>query len=180
VYDAKPSKFVTLTVNNNLYNSPREAYDRTRRHVATLTRTLRKAVGEWEYIRILEITKKGFPHYHFLVRGGYVDQEWLSDQWDRLTGAHIVDIRKIKNMTHATRYLMKYLYKQKAVPWTTRRVCWTRSFFPPPSTEKPPSLQLEDLRREGAWPPSFFAVYHEGRSIERIGPDMWALTESLM
>jgi hypothetical protein len=110
-----------------------------------------------------------------LVRGAYVDQDWLSAEWNRLVGAKIVDIRRIKNMTHATRYLMKYLYKQKAVPWTTRRVCWTRKFFPPATTDKPESLCLEEIHYEGCWPPSFFANYHEGRRLERLGPDMWAL-----
>lgn len=172
---AKPNKFVTLTVNNSLYASPREAYDATRRHVATLTRSIRKHVGEWEYLRVLEVTRRGWPHYHQVARGGYVDQHWLSQQWDLLTGAKIVDIRAVKNLKEAAAYLMKYLYKQTSVPWTNRRLTWTKGFFPRDQTEKPEKLYLVDPRRESRYPPSFFADYHEGRQLERIGPDMWAL-----
>lgn len=173
---AKPSKFVTLTVNNGLFKCPREAYDRTRRAVGALTRSIRSDFGEWEYLRILEITRKGWPHYHFLARGAYVPQSWLANRWDELTGAHIVDIRKVKNLAHAAHYLMKYLYKQKAVPWTTRRVCWSRGFFAPPADEPPPKLELIDANREGMPPSSYFANYHDGRTLERVGPDMWIVT----
>jgi len=176
--EAKPNKFVTLTVNNSLYVTPREAYDKTRRHVTTLTRTIRHELGEWEYLRVLEVTKKGWPHYHMIARGPFVDQQWLSAKWQLLTGAKIVDIRRIKKQVDAARYIMKYLYKQKYVPWTNRRVSWTRGFFPPSQTEPPPSLLLEELHREGMWPPSFFAVYHNGQPIHRIGPDMWTLTRA--
>lgn len=174
VVDAKPNKFVTLTVCNDLFESPRDAYDRTRRHVTTLSRKIRSTVDEWEYLRVLEVTKRGYPHYHLVVRGGFVDQSWLSQEWDRLTGAYIVDIRKIKNMSHATSYVMKYLYKQKAITWTNRRMSWSKGFFKEPREPPPESLQLVEPERMGQWPASFFSTYKEGRGIERIGPDMWA------
>lgn len=174
--EAKPNKFVTLTVNNSLYESPREAYDKTRKHVTTLTRTIRQELGSWEYMRVLEVTRKGFPHYHLIARGPFVDQMWLSARWQLLTGAKIVDIRRIKKQVDAARYIMKYLYKQKYIPWTNRRVSWTRGFFPDPKEPAPEKLNLIDVHREGMWPASFFAVYHEGWPIERLGPDMWAFT----
>lgn len=176
VVAAKPSKFVTLTVNNGLFESRREAYDRTRRHIGTLTRSVRSRFGNWEYLRILEVTKKGWPHYHLVVRGAYVPQAWLANRWDELTGAHIVDIRRVKNMKHAAAYIMKYLYKQKSVPWTNRRVAWSRKFFPPPDNDPPPKLELIDIRTEGHTPASYFANYHEGKTLCRVGPDMWYVT----
>jgi len=174
--DAKPTKFVTLTVANNLYADPREAYDKTRRHVGTLSRSIRKITDEWEYLRVLEVTRKGWPHYHLIARGGWVDQSWLSSTWRSLTGAPIVDIRRVRKQADAAKYIMKYLYKQKAVPWTNRRVSWSRNFFAKSRDPPPPSLQLEDVHREGWWPASYFSFYHPDHELERIGPDMWAVT----
>lgn len=38
-------------------------------------------------------TNEGYGVMHILFRGGFISQQWLSDTWNLLTGAYIVDIR---------------------------------------------------------------------------------------
>lgn len=108
---------------------PREAFDRTRKSVAELFRWFAKTGRKHEYVRILEETKLGYPHYHFLLRGErYLPQEEISSLWQQLAGSPIVDIRAIDD-GHTAKYVTKYLAKQDAVPFTTRRVSSSRNFF---------------------------------------------------
>ncbi len=171
--DAKPNKLVTLTVRPKMYDHPREAYDKTRKAVSKLTHKIRNEGKEWEYLRVLEVTKKGWPHYHLVVRGDYVKQQWLADEWYKLSGAWIVDIRRIKKQSEAASYVMKYLYKQKSVPWTDRRVSFSRNFFAKDKDDKPEPLFLIDVKIEGGSPASNLNWWTEGTVIERIGNDMW-------
>lgn len=132
---AKPNKLITLTVNPRCYITPREAFEETRRKLSELARVVRKQTGEFEYLRVLEVTKKGWPHYHLVARSPYIKQKWISDVWNDLTGAPIVDIRAIRKAEHVVPYVMKYLCKQTYIPWTNRRISWSKSFFP---KEDPP------------------------------------------
>src|SRR6266436_9544748 len=127
VDEAKPTKFITLTINPKCYENPREAYDKTRRKISDLAKAVRVHAGEFEYIRVLEVTKKGWPHYHLVARCGFIKQKWLSDAWASSTGAPIVDIRAIKKTDNVFKYMLKYLCKQEYIPWTNRRVCWSKS-----------------------------------------------------
>jgi len=175
VIAAKPNKLVTLTLRPSDFESPRDAYDKSRRSVSKLTAKIRKEVEEWEYLRVLEITKKGFPHYHLVVRGSYLDKDWLAAQWEKLTKAWIVDIRKIKGAHNTAAYITKYLHKQKQIPWTNRRVSWTKRFFPPDEDEPPPKLDLEEVQISGERP-DYYAYYKlQNCRLEAVGPDMWKL-----
>lgn len=131
VAEAEPNRFVTLTVNPSAEISPKSAWEKNSRHIPTLIKTLRKSVGPIEYFRVLEVTRKGWPHWHFLVRSGYIAQKLVSDEWCKLTGAPIVDVRQVKKTFAAYSYCVKYLAKQAYVPWTNRRCTWSKDFFPP-------------------------------------------------
>ncbi|MHC4371343.1 MAG: rolling circle replication-associated protein, partial [Planctomycetota bacterium] len=93
---ARPNRFLTLTVDPQLYENPRHAFDQTRRKVSECMRTLRNRYGELEYLRVTELTRRGWPHYHMLVRSPYIPHEVVKRRWRELTGAIIVDLRKIK------------------------------------------------------------------------------------
>lgn len=118
VADAQANRLITLTVNPARYDSPRAAYDHTRRRIPILSARLRRTYGEFEFFRILEVTKKGWPHYHLIARSPYIPQTELSQLWNELTGAPIVDVRKLDRRTNAYWYVTKYLAKQKYIPWT--------------------------------------------------------------
>jgi len=47
------------------------------------------------YIKVPELSKNGKQHVHILFRGGYIDQKYLSDLWQEIHHAKIVDIRRV-------------------------------------------------------------------------------------
>ena len=127
---ARPNRFLTLTTCGGANETPRQIFDWTRRQLSELTKQYRREGRPIEYLRVLEATKLGFPHYHLLVRSEYLEQKELSHRWAHLTRAFIVDIRSLTRDENAARYVMKYLTKQGSVPFTNRRLSWTRNFFP--------------------------------------------------
>jgi len=78
---------------------------------AKLVQKIRYKTGNFEYLLVFELTKKGTPHIHMLSRGGFIPQAWLSDQWKKLTGSFIVDIRRIRRKKDVSNYITKYLGK---------------------------------------------------------------------
>lgn len=140
--DARPNRLVTLTVATRSWENPRAAYEGTKGRVTQLAVRLRRTHGEFEYMKVLEVTKNGWPHYHLIVRSEYIPQQTISNIWADLTGAPIVDVRKLNKSRDVYFYVMKYLAKQKYVPWTTRRVSWTKNFFPPNEHKTPKTLGL--------------------------------------
>lgn len=79
----------------------------------------------WSVFKVFEATQAGWPHLHVLVRGCFVDQRWLSAQWDELLGAPIVHVKAIDNPGRAANYVAKYL--SKAPHQFARRRRWSRS-----------------------------------------------------
>ena len=119
--DAEPNRLITLTISTSLWETPRQSYEATKSKVTQLAIRLRRKFGEFEYFKVLEVTKKGWPHYHLVVRSGYIPQPTISDIWQQLTGAHIVDVRAIKKTRDVYFYVVKYLAKQKYIPWNRFR-----------------------------------------------------------
>ena len=153
--DARPSKLITLTVNPACHETPRAAYDHTRRALAELSKRIRKRTPEFEYLRVLELTRQGWPHYHLVARCNFISQSWLSTNWADLSGAKIVDVRQIKKGRRVFNYVMKYLLKQKYIHWTNRRCSVSRNFFP-----------KEDEANNRTWK-------LDSQRIHKIPPDVW-------
>jgi hypothetical protein len=82
-----------------------------------------------DYFLVWERTKRGWPHIHILLVAPRVAKRWLSHQWLELTGCYIVDIQQVSSVSHAARYLAKYLAKDPAVPAGYRRWRRTAGFF---------------------------------------------------
>lgn len=138
---ARPTHFLTLTVRTTLYRSPRDAYDLTRRHIAHVAMYWRRTGGEFEYVRFLETTKRGWPHWHLIVRSPGARKNWLKQRWFEWTHAFEIDLQPIADDARVTRYCLKYASKaDRAIEFTKRRVAWTRRFFPP----KPPRQENTD------------------------------------
>lgn len=65
-----------------------------------------------EYLRVFEAhPSSGWPHMHVLMRAPFLDIWWLRDQWEKLTGAFMVDIRAVKTRAGAAYYCAKYIGK---------------------------------------------------------------------
>lgn len=169
VQKAKPNRLLTLTVNPALYSSPRNAFDETRRKVPVLIRQLRKRFGTIEYLRITEATRKGYPHYHLLVRSGYLPQRVVRDMWKDLTGAAIVDLRRVNKTWSAYTYLVKYLSKLHNLEWTERHVSLSRQFVPKSDSPEPEDLELCNGEIIFSHPAMILAERYQGWEIRRYG-----------
>ncbi len=68
-------------------------------------------------IAVLEVTRNAatggwHPHLHVLIRGDYVPQKLVAMTWEAITGtSRIVDVRRVKSLQNASRYVTKYLSK---------------------------------------------------------------------
>lgn len=173
VADAEPNRLITLTVNPAMHESPRAAYDATRRQIPELSKRIRKGYTEFEFFRVLEATKKGWPHYHLVTRSPYIPQGELSSIWNELTGAWIVDVRALHRRTNAYWYVVKYLGKQAHIPWTDRRATWTKNFFR--KTDFAPGESLHILRPyfANAHPADHCRWCYEGAYLERYSKNCW-------
>lgn len=170
---AKPNRLVTLTVNPANHESPRAAYDDTRRAIPALSAKLRRRFGEFEFFRILEVTKKGWPHYHLMVRSEYIPQPEISSLWNELVGAPIVDVRALHKSVQAYWYVVKYLGKQKMIPWTDRRAAWTRRFFPKDDFTAGDKLFILRPYFANAHPADHARWMYEGATLERYSDNCW-------
>lgn len=172
---AEPTKFITLTIQPKFFQTPREAYDQTRRKVSDFAKVLRLGGRTFEYLKVLEATKKGWPHYHLIARTPYVPQKLLSVEWAKLTGAPIVDVRAVKKKEGVFKYVLKYLCKQAYIPWTNRRVSWSRDFFPTKEPTEPIDLSGFNSRVEYQHPSTYLANHFNGRQATEIRPGLWAI-----
>lgn len=163
---AKPSRLLTLTVDTKLWDSPRSAFDGTRRQVSELGRKLRKDYKEFEYLRVTELTRGGWPHYHLLVRSPYLPQPKVKALWKELTGAVIVDLRQVKSKLDTFYYLVKYLSKLHNLGWTDRHVSYSRSFFPKSEKKGESELDLVESSIIESHPAEI--LYHQYRHAQVV------------
>lgn len=175
---AKPDRFITLTVDPKHWATPRDAYDGTRRKLSDFAKEIRKLRGRFEYLRVLEVTKKGWPHYHFLAHCDYIPQSTLSKIWASLTGAVIVDVRRVEQKTNVFRYVLKYLCKQAYVPWTSRRVSWSKNFFPKPEEKEARQNPFINRTRNILHPADVMANRYAGQTIVELRPGVWVVEGS--
>ncbi len=165
---AKPTRLLTLTVDPALYVSPRHAWEETRRKVPLLIRKLRLKFGEVEYLRVTEVTKKGWPHYHLLVRSGFIPHSVVRKLWNELTGARIVDLRQVTATFKAYQYLVKYLSKLHKLEWTERHVSVSRGFIPEDTWEAEDPLQYAEEVFHSYHPANWVVEHCQGLTVHRL------------
>jgi hypothetical protein len=144
--------------------------------ISKLVQKIRRRGTDFEYLRVLEVTKKGWPHWHFVARAGFIPQKWLSETWDELTGAKIVDIRRIKETSEVYWYVVKYLAKQLYVRWTDRRTAMSKKFQTTPPPKPRGSLQLEEIQRHMQHPQDFIRENFSGQTLYPLSPIAWTLS----
>jgi hypothetical protein len=170
---------LTLTVDPKLWKNPREAFDGTRRQVSVLLSSLRKRFGPIEYLRVTEVTVAGWPHYHMLLRSGFLPHAVIKSQWQQLTGASIVDVRQVLPKWNAYTYLLKYLCKLHNLGWTERHVSTSRDFFPPEPESKSPKLPIQRSEKIAMHPSTYLRVHAVGSFVAKLTPSIFALGNSL-
>ena len=111
IASGEPDRMVTLTCRPVEGYTPKEIHDRCRKKIPLLFAALRKEFGAIEYAAVLETTAKGMPHWHILVRGGYIPQARLKQLWHKMTGNFVVGVEKIRSTKSVQSYIVKYLAK---------------------------------------------------------------------
>lgn len=174
-HNAEPNRLLTLTVDPSIHENPRAAFIATSPKVAELVRKLRLEVNEVEYMRVTEVTKAGFPHYHLLMRSSFIHHSKIKKTWCLLTGAKIVDVRKVHETFKAYSYLVKYLTKLHRLEWTERHVSYSRNFFNPADLEKYVFPKLEQIRRHDEHPYKYLADRFLDQEIDITGAMKWVI-----
>lgn len=125
-----PNRFITLTVNPRIGDSPAHRLSLlARAWRVTVQRLRRRYVGKTiDYFAIVEETQKGEPHLHILFRGPFVPQAYLSQCMAEIIESPIVDIRKIKNVRETIRYVAKYVTKAPARFGDNKRYWSSRTY----------------------------------------------------
>lgn len=172
---AKPNRLLTLTVDPSLYQNPRHAFDKTRRKVPECMRFLRTRFKHVEYLRVTELTRNGWPHYHLMVRSPFIPHEVVKRKWAALTGAVIVDLRQIKEKLNTYTYLVKYLSKMHKIGWTERHVSYSRGFFPQDDHPVKEPLELSDHTIIEAHPSTYIYSRFRGAKLTALGINLYAL-----
>lgn len=92
-----------------------------------------------KFIAILEFQKNGRAHLHVLI-DRYIDDHWISEQWQAVGGGKVVDIRFV-DIHRISAYLSKYLTKDLMLicPPRKRRITTCRA------------IRLFDPRLPGGW-----------------------------
>lgn len=175
--DAKPTRMLTLTVNPAKWQTPREAFDGTRRQVPELLRRLRARFGEIEYLRVTELTRQGWPHYHLLLRSDYIPHAVVKKAWNELTGAYIVDLRQVDKTFRAYTYLVKYLSKLHKIEWTERHVSYSKNFFPPESPPPASDVAMERPSILPFHPITYLMQHHQGDFIQPLTNTLYLIVD---
>ena len=72
---------------------------------------LLKRYGHFEFLKILEVQKKGRPHLHVLISGiPYISQQDLANVWRKYGGGYVW-IKDINKNINALWYVLKYVNK---------------------------------------------------------------------
>jgi len=146
--DVHVDALLTLTCNPRIWATPGLAFQRMTLAIPLLVKRIRRRYpnARVQYFLVWERTAAGWPHAHLLLQAPYLPQEWLSAQWNQLTGAYVIDIRQVTSRSQARGYVSKYLAKDPAVPTGYRRFRSSLLFFP----IQPPRNRLE-LPEEERW-----------------------------
>jgi len=93
--------------------------------------------------------------------------------WAGLTGSPIVDIRQVRPGQNSVNYVCKYLRKQAYCSFTTRRVSWTRGFFPAELKTDQIDWKLIDKEHLTEHPATTIVEDWGPNMIYRVGPYAW-------
>lgn len=132
--DTHVTHLITLTCRPSVFSSPYEAFAHLSAAIPNLVKRLLRQfpAAAFQYLVVWETTKAGWPHAHLLARTSYLPQRALSRHWRELTGAPVVDIRRVNDHRGPAHYLAKYLTKTLDAPRGLRRFRTSRAFWPTP------------------------------------------------
>jgi len=102
---------IELTVDPKRFMTLGEQWNKITKWWNKLRSWMYKRYGAFQYLRILEATKKGRPHLHVLIWGvKRIPHEELAEIWDKYGGGFVF-IRRIRKSVNAVWYVLKYVNK---------------------------------------------------------------------
>ena len=115
-------KLLTLTVPGADYresHTPREAWQDIAKAFDKLVKSLKSSHGKFEYVKVYELQRDGFPHLHVLMAGKAIAPAdvlgRIKDLWCRRYGMGFVKINVLKKgdqgIKGALSYVLKYMFK---------------------------------------------------------------------
>lgn len=108
-HNATKYTFATLTYSTGSY-TPNKAFFLMKSHIKEFFRLLRKRIPTLQYFWVVELTKRGYPHFH-LILSSFVHHSVLKAIWWKVSSCSVVDIRMIP-AGNLSGYITKYLTKQ--------------------------------------------------------------------
>lgn len=172
-----PTRFLTLTVNPAVYDSPDERLRKLSWAWRTVVKRLRRKYGRdsVEYFCVVEATKKGEPHLHILLRGRYLPQKELSTAMAQLIQSPIVYIERVKSQKQVVNYVAKYVSKKPAQFGTSKRYWQSvgyQSKIEYSEVEIPADFtKWEVFRHTSQWWEAW--ITGTGYELQQCGPEMW-------
>lgn len=188
--NATPTRLLTLTVSDKRYPDPESAWKHSSAAFPEFIRWARKQIGEVEYLRVLELQANGMPHYHCMLRCGFLVQKLALKEWRRLIGEPDeltcpdelipkawagVNLKKIDDSFRTFFYLVKYLTKLHKIPWTDRHVSFSGNFFRPEDREEIEYAKLDRIQKFDEHPWVFLRERYCGLTVPVLGESRWLL-----
>ena len=168
LWRGRPTHLLTLTLRARGEFDSLERREYIAAEFKRLTRWLRRTYSrEIELAVVPELTKKGMPHLHCLVRSPVeMSEPEIAGHWFDQTGAWQVDLQPIYRVGGAVNYLRKYLHKGPAEYKGKKRYWYTHGYVVEPEQKRPPlpwysprfvreHVTFQDWARQRSWYPDF-------------------------
>jgi len=162
----KPDLFVTLT---SVYK-PGRCPHMAARALARAWRVVRREYvtkhgkGSLPFLCVFEATKNGWPHIHIVARCKWLEKRWLRKRMEKLIGAKVVDVRRVRRSKSVARYVAKYIGKETQRFEGVKRYWRSLDYLlPPPDTDE------EDADPCEYWTVSRFNWLTEAAYYQSIG-----------
>ncbi len=194
--EAKPTRLLTLTVAGpdkdgrpGRWADPHDAWRGISAAFPELIRFARKLSAEVEYLRVLEVQKNGMPHFHCMLRSGFLKHNLVLEEWKRLIGLPDnlssadpvrkqyagVNIKKIDDSYRTFFYLVKYLTKLHALEFTDRHVSYSRNFFNPADVEEVEYAKLDAIEKYDEHPWVWLRERYAWETVAVLDHGKWML-----
>lgn len=150
----KLQRFMTLTLDPIKIDEDKDSVSYLRECFAKFRVYLGRRYGKERvhYISIVELHESGLAHLHVLV-GMFIPQKWISENWQRVGGGRIVDIRLV-DIHNVSKYLSKYVTKDLLllVPAKKKRISTSRKIrLFDPKEKSGFRITLESIRSLFDW-----------------------------
>lgn len=130
----KSWRFLTITMSEH-YGTADQCIQDINYLFNKFHKRFKKTKYNFTYFKVLEFTKRGFPHFHIFI-DKYIPKQLIADIWKEYTSNYIVDITRVTTKSKLTSYLLKYF--TKSTEWDSnklyylnrkRRFSYSRLFF---------------------------------------------------